>query len=229
MNHLERALEYLRRASTLLIDLDGTLVDSSASVTRAWNAWGKKSGVASESIFQISEGRQGNAVIADLRPDLDSREEDLWLIAHQLADVADVVPIPGAIPFLAQLKDRRWAIVTSCPRDLALARLNAAGIPHPEWLICADDVPRSKPHPDGFQLAMSRLNVTPDQCVVFEDSEAGLEAARRAGIASIAIHHASRCRPPADQVAVADWTGLIDTAGSRPMVPGNQETNPGGP
>lgn len=209
MDASEQVRIWLENEPTLLIDLDGTLVDSSISVTQAWQAWGQRCGVQPDDIFAISEGRQGNAVIAELRPDLDAMAEDQWLIQHQLQNIAEVVEIPGARQFLDGLPPQRWAIVTSCPRDLAIARLEAAQLPIPEQLITAEDVTRSKPDPAGFLLGLQRTSSRPTQALVFEDSAAGLAAASAAGIRAVAIHHAARTAPPADQISLSSWLPLL--------------------
>jgi sugar-phosphatase len=57
----------------------------------------------------------------------------------------------------------------------------------PEVLVTADDVARSKPHPDGYLVAAARLRVAPSACVVVEDAPAGIESARAAGMPVIGI------------------------------------------
>jgi len=192
----------------LLIDLDGTLVDSSGSVSRAWTAWGEKHSVNTDEIFAISEGRQGHAVIAELRPDLDAHAEDAWLIDYQIRDLEGVVEVPGAAQFLQSLPRGQWAIVTSCTRELAVARLKAASLPFPEILVSANDVTASKPAPDGFLLAMQHLSVDPSRCIAFEDSVAGLEAARCAEVTTVAITHASRHPQRLPGLQAPNWLNM---------------------
>jgi HAD superfamily hydrolase (TIGR01509 family) len=73
-------------------------------------------------------------------------------------------------------------------RDVVTRTL--AGIGVLDWFaatVCAEDTPRHKPEPDVFLLAAARLRVEPTRCVVFEDTDIGLEAARRAGMASVDV------------------------------------------
>ncbi|QEG00537.1 Sugar phosphatase YfbT [Stieleria maiorica] len=200
----------IKQASLLLFDLDGTLVDSSRSVRRAWRDFAARHQVAESAIFAISEGRQGHAVVSELRPDLDAQAEDRRLVEHQIADTADVVEIAGAARLLHQLEPTRWAIVTSCTERLATARLDAAGLPRPRLLITADDTMRSKPDPEGLQLAMKRCGVQPSECVAFEDSQAGIVAAVRAGTRVIQIGPRSHSSNGDTVASIRDWNLFVD-------------------
>ncbi|WP_344162363.1 HAD-IA family hydrolase [Nocardiopsis rhodophaea] len=84
------------------------------------------------------------------------------------------------------LPDDAWAIVTSCTRALAEARLKAVGLAAPV-LVTADDVRRGKPDPEPFVLGATRLGVDARRCVVFEDAPAGLASARGAGARTVAV------------------------------------------
>ncbi|MCC9603091.1 HAD-IA family hydrolase [Stieleria sp. JC731] len=190
----------------LIFDLDGTLVDSSASVRRAWRDFAARHQVPEADIFAISEGRQGHAVISELRPDLDAMAEDRLLIDFQTRDASDVVEVPGASDLLGDLDPQRWGIVTSCTKRLAMARLTAAQLPIPPLFITADDTLHSKPHPEGFQMAMRLADKDPSECVVFEDSKAGIEAAINAGIQVVQITHASHAYVDTQIPSVPDWS-----------------------
>ena len=79
-------------------------------------------------------------------------------------------------------------------RALVVATLCALGIE--DWfdsVVCAEDYGRGKPHPDPFLLAAKLLGVPPGDCVVFEDSPTGIEAAKSAGMAWVFVtspnHH----------------------------------------
>ena len=102
-----------------------------------------------------------------------------------------VEAIEGAAAFLASLPADRWAIVTSSPRRLALRRLAAAGLPTPAVLVTAEDVERGKPAPDCFLLAAERLGQRIEDCLVFEDAPAGIQAAEAAGaaVAVVTVTH----------------------------------------
>jgi HAD superfamily hydrolase (TIGR01509 family) len=56
-----------------------------------------------------------------------------------------------------------------------------------DTLVCAGDYEKSKPHPEAFLLAASRLKVNPEDCLVFEDTEMGIDAAKAAGMAWVKV------------------------------------------
>jgi mannitol-1-/sugar-/sorbitol-6-phosphatase len=108
------------------------------------------------------------------------------LLEAEVADVEGVVPIAGIKAFITNLDPNSWAVVTSAPRSLTEVRLRAAGLPVPKTLIAAEDVQRGQPEPEGFLKAAKLLGVPISECLVFEDSPAGVAAAKSAG-AHVAI------------------------------------------
>ena len=109
-------------------------------------------------------------------------------IEIELEDTDDIQVLPGAARALdALVATGRCAIVTSCTRDLALARLRAAGLRAPDVLVAAEDVVRGKPDPEPFLLAARTLGVDPSRCLVVEDAPAGLRAGRAAGMTTLAV------------------------------------------
>lgn len=95
--------------------------------------------------------------------------------------------IEGAAELLSGLPDGRWAVVTSCPRRLALELIARAELPAPALLVSADDVLRGKPAPDPYAAAVRWLGATADECVAIEDSAGGIASARAAGVDVIAV------------------------------------------
>jgi mannitol-1-/sugar-/sorbitol-6-phosphatase len=75
----------------------------------------------------------------------------------------------------------------ACALTAAKLRLRATGLPEPRVLICAEDVTRGKPDPEGYLAAAHRLGVEPDDCIVVEDAPAGLAAASAAGMRSVGV------------------------------------------
>jgi sugar-phosphatase len=189
-----------------LFDMDGTLLTSIPSVERVWSAWAERNGIEVASFLKRIHGVQAVEVIRrENLPGLDPQGEAEALADAELRDMEGTEAIPGAAAFLSSLPAGRWAIVTSAHRRLALARLAAVGIPLPEVLICAEDVPRSKPAPDGFLLAAEQLGVDPARCVVFEDSQAGVAAGEAAGAAVIVVGGAQREPWIGDQLVIQDY------------------------
>ena len=172
-------------ARALLFDFDGVLVDSTAAVTRAWMQWGRDHGLQ-----LTADGIHGVRAVESIRqvaPHLDAEHEARRVEQAEIDLVDHVRAIPGAAPLVDALPDDRWAIVTSGTRRLAVSRLDAIGLPHPSVFITAEDVRQGKPAPDPYLLAAERLDVAVTDCVVVEDSPAGVLAGRRAGMPVIAV------------------------------------------
>jgi sugar-phosphatase len=130
-------------------------------------------------------GRTSVEVVELLAPQLDAVAEGALLESMQAADTAGVVPVAGAAELLAG--HRRLAIVTSGTRELARARLAAAGLTEPAVLMTAEDWERGKPDPEPYLKAMARLGATLGECVVLEDSPDGTRSGVAAGMPVIAI------------------------------------------
>lgn len=175
----------LSRVQAVLLDMDGTLVDSDAAVERSWRTWAAEYRVDPGREPLVAHGLPALGNIRRLRPDL-SQDEAAAAAQHQLeleyVDVADVTAAPGAHGLLAEL-DRLglpWAVVTSADIRLAQIRLTAARIT-PALLVTIDDVRHGKPDPEGYLLAARKLGADPRRCLVVEDAEAGVAAGRAAG------------------------------------------------
>lgn len=175
----------------VLLDMDGTLVDSDAAVERAWRAWAARFGADPATAVAISRGSPAERTVRRLMPGLDpagvvaaaASQLDL-----QYDDLADVTANPGAHELIATLDRLRlpWAVVTSADLRLAKGRLGAAGI-DPPVLVTVEDVTAGKPDPEGYLRAADLLGVPPGRCLVVEDAEVGLEAGRAAGARTAAL------------------------------------------
>jgi len=173
--------------AAFLFDMDGTLLDSSAVVERVWLTWARERGVDPNALLAALHGvRTEDTVRRFADPTLDVARETDWIMQAELRDVEGIVPIDGIGAFIERLEPDTWAVVTSATLALATVRLRAAKLPLPRVLVTAEDVRRGKPDPEGFLLAANRLGVRIDQCLVFEDSPAGVAAAKASG-ARVAI------------------------------------------
>lgn len=178
------------RAAALLLDMDGTLVDSHAVVERLWTQWAIAHDVDPARALAIIHGRQGQDSMALLLPDRPHEvnlAENRELLAAETAQTEGVVAIPGAARLLRDLEGRPHALVTSASRGLAQARMDAAALPMPALVVTAEDVSRSKPDPEGFVAAATALGVAPDHCIVVEDSANGIAAGLAAGMRVIGV------------------------------------------
>ncbi|MEU9568655.1 HAD-IA family hydrolase [Streptomyces massasporeus] len=194
-------------ARALLLDMDGTLVDSDASVERVWRRWAERHGLDGDEAMKVVHGRQGYASMALLlpeRPMEQNHADNARMLAEETADTDGVVAIPGAPEFLASLAGLPHALVTSADVPLSTARMAAAGLDLPEVRVTAESVGASKPDPEGFLKGAAELGIAPEDCVVFEDSGAGIAAGRAAGMTVVGIGPRAATHEP--DVVVEDLT-----------------------
>jgi len=177
-----------------LFDCDGTIVDSMPLHYVAWKTvlaeWGCK---FDEELFYSWGGMPVAEIIAALnvREGLDMpadeiarRKEGMYYnILPELKAVPEVLEhihmSHGKIPF---------AVVSGSTRDSVMKSLETLGILDKfETLVCAGDYTKSKPDPEPFLIAAERLGVKPEDCLVFEDTEMGIQAATAAGMASVKV------------------------------------------
>ena len=194
--------------AAFLFDADGTLLDSIEAANRVWRRWALSHGLDPENVLRVIHGRRVAESIRLLKPDVDIERESALITAGEIADVAGVVAIKGAKEFVSSLPPRRWAIVTSAPRALALRRLAAAGIAPPPVLVTAEDVTRGKPAPDCFLYAARLLDVAPEKCLVWEDTAAGIAAAEAAGSAVVVVTATHESHFETSHPVVVDYEGL---------------------
>jgi sugar-phosphatase len=179
------AASMLAAADAVLVDLDGTLVDSTAPVRRVWQEFARRHGLDADDVERFAHGRPSRESVRALTPDADLEAESRAIEEAEIADTAGVVALPGAARLLSV--DRPLAIVTSCSTALATVRLQAASLEMPEVLVSSDGLERGKPDPTCFLIAARRLGVDPARCVVIEDAPAGITAGRAAGAVVIAL------------------------------------------
>lgn len=212
------------RAKALLLDMDGTLVNSDAVVERCWRRWAVRQGLAPEAVLKVVHGRQGHATMAALLPDRPmavNYAENAAMLAEETADIDGIVPVEGAPAFLAALARYPHALVTSASEELARTRMAAAALPLPPVLVTAERVSASKPDPEGFLKGAAELGFAPDECLVFEDAEVGVAAAKAAGMRVVGVGPRAAAHAPTAHVAslaairieAAPQGGLVVTAG----------------
>ncbi|WP_406435500.1 HAD-IA family hydrolase [Streptomyces sp. NBC_00631] len=196
-------------ARALLLDMDGTLVNSDAVVERIWRRWSERHGLDGDEVMKVVHGRQGHASMAVLLPDRPMKQnlaDNARMLAEETADTEGVVEIPGAAAFLASLQGLPHALVTSADVALSTVRMAAAGLPLPAVRVTAESVGASKPDPEGFLKGAAELGIAPADCVVFEDSGAGIAAGRAAGMRVVGVGARAAAHGP--DVVVRDLTGV---------------------
>lgn len=177
-----------------LFDCDGTIVDSMPLHYKAWKKSLAEHGcVYDEKLFYEWGGRPIREIIRLLNEmqgldmpveEVAARKEALY---HQL--VPTVQPIPQVVEHIdAQHGRIPLAVVSGSRRSSVLASLGAVNLLDKfDTLVCAEDYKNGKPAPDAFLLAAERLGVPPADCLVFEDTDLGIEAATAAGMISVKV------------------------------------------
>lgn len=210
-------------ADAVLLDMDGTLVNSDAVVERCWSRWAARHGLDPAVVLGVVHGRQGHMTMAELLPDRPMEQnvaENAVLLAEETADTDGIVPVEGAGALLAALAGRPHALVTSASEGLARTRMAAAGLPMPGVAVTAEQVAASKPDPSGFLKAAAELGCAPDRCVVFEDAAVGVAAGRSAGMRVIGVGPRAAALPVTVHVATLAEVRIEDAGGGFVVVVG---------
>jgi mannitol-1-/sugar-/sorbitol-6-phosphatase len=196
------------RCRAILFDLDGVLVDSIASVERNWREWARIHDLDQQTVLGVIHGRRAEDGIRLLAPELPLEVEMRRIEAMEIADIANITAMPGAVKLLSQLPRSSWTVVTSGSRALASARLRAAGLPVPAAFVSADDVSHGKPDPEGYLKGAEILGIEPEQCIVIEDRLPGIQAARAGHMHAIAL---GADFPLADQGQADAWISDLNS------------------
>lgn len=175
------------RFKAVLSDLDGTLVDSQHCVDYSWQIWAEDRGLDLEEVMRICHGRRTIETVKDITPHLDSATEVAFLEELEATCTKGMVPVLGAHDLVGKLGAHQFAVITSGSNRLATHRLSHVGFKIPKVFVTSDDVLNGKPHPEGYLSAAKQLGVEPTQCLVLEDSPAGIRAGNDAGMTTIGI------------------------------------------
>ncbi len=195
----------------VIFDMDGLMLDTEVMARIVWRQAGEDLGYPiSDALFLSFVGRTGADSAAILKEvwgadfpleRLRARIASHWenLVARQ-----PIPTKPGLAELIAYLEARgiRRAIATSSRRRDALDKLGPL-IHHFEVLVTGDEISHGKPAPDIFLLAAQRLGLSPAECLVLEDSHAGIQAARAAGIRAIMVPDLLAPTPEVAQVCAS--------------------------
>ncbi|HWY69932.1 MAG TPA: HAD-IA family hydrolase [Terriglobales bacterium] len=173
--------------SAVLFDLDGVLVDSTPAVERVWRGWATEQGLDPDFVVQWSHGRRSIETIRRVAPALDAPTENQKVERREIEDLEGVRAIEGAAELLAAMPPGHWTVVTSATRELAEARMRYVSLPLPKDAITAELVARGKPHPEPYLKGAALLGFPPSECLVIEDTAAGIAAAKTAGMQVIGL------------------------------------------
>lgn len=215
----------------VLLDMDGTMIDTKEAHGDAWESWTGRRGVDVSRERYMSEffGLSNKDAMKRIYPELAEDPVALRAFAMEresefveMVRARDLPPVAGLFEFLQRLERRGIpvAVASSAPRENVEAILEHLGLAgRLPVRLSMDDVERTKPEPDLFLLAAERLHVSPSHCVVFEDSLHGLKAGHRAGCRTVAVltlHDAEELDSEADLcvedfeqlLQLDDWKGL---------------------
>lgn len=213
--------------AALVLDFDGTLVDTEsanmAAHAREYARWGVPWDPAliqaavgtgrwtedNDPLVRLAGLAGGRFVLADARA---------RVRADHVTVIQRAAPRPGVVEVVtaARAAGVPVAVASSSPHDWVdphLARLGLAG--QVTAVCCAEDVTRTKPHPDLYQLACRRVSVEPGQAVAVEDSANGVRSAVAAGLFCLAVpnpvtagHDLAHAHLRAESLAELGWSGL---------------------
>lgn len=205
----DRRIQFPNRPSTpsahpfgVIFDVDGTLVDNHAHHEEAWLIWGSRNDKPIDRAFYREHlyARTNDRIFRTLYGDTITMEEIMRKAEDKEAIYREIYgpemePMPGLVDLLHDLQRAGvpCAAASNAERvnvDFVIDGLRLRGFFRA--VLAREDVAHGKPEPDLFVLAAAHLGLPPSRCAVFEDSATGFEAARRAGMAVIAVTGHSR-------------------------------------
>lgn len=188
----------------ILFDVDGVLLDSQPRHEHVWRQWAQLRGLDAAAVLRAAHGRRPQDAVREVARDLDPAAESQTLNILSAHCRIEVAPFAGAASLLRSLPDSAWALVTSGSRRHVHQAFQRHRLPLPKVQVYGEDVTRSKPAPDGYLLAASRLRIAPDKCIVIEDSPAGIQAGKAAGCAVMAVGSTDAEHDPPPDLHAAD-------------------------
>lgn len=199
-----------------LFDCDGTIADSMPLHYRAWKqALGEWNCPFDEELFYAWGGKPPVEIIATL-----NRMQGLEMPVEQVAErkeslyfalLPELKPVPEVLEQIDAMQGKvAFAVVSGSTRASIVKTLTAVGLlDRFDILVGSEDYARSKPAPDAFLTAAKGLGVAPRDCLVFEDTALGIEAATAAGMQSVRVPS-----PLERRGAGRDGTGIDRRAGT---------------
>lgn len=181
----------MKQVKTALFDFDGVIVDTEPIYDIFWNEAGVRYNTGIDNFAYVIKGTTLPDIIIKYFSDRTPEEQEkIFNEAAQYEATMPLPPMPGSIEFLKLLKDQgvKTGLVTSSDtlkverafRDLKIAKLF-------DTVVTADRITKGKPAPMCYLLAASDLQVTPQECLVFEDSFAGIQSGTDAGMRVIGL------------------------------------------
>jgi len=179
----------------VIFDLDDVLVSSMRAHARAYQKALHEAGIdITIEEYLKHTGATGKEILRRISQEKGKELNIDWVYERKKETfpefAAEIVRIEGAIELVKALKGKlKMALVTSSSRaslSVTLGRISDITDCF-NVVITGEDVGRGKPHPEPFLKATELLNVKPEECLVFEDSDIGIEAAKEAGMKTIKV------------------------------------------
>ncbi|ESP91717.1 MULTISPECIES: HAD-IA family hydrolase [Pseudoalteromonas] len=191
----------------IIFDMDGTLVDSDKAIAKAIAPWCQMHHLDLETVLKDGRGVRFEDYIRQHLPHLDIHQETKNLEGAEATFSAYVCEIAGAGRFITHLHERQipWVLATSADRENALQRMQHCGLPKPPYLVGAEDVQNGKPDPEPFISAAKKLGLPCRDCLVFEDSDAGVQGALAAGCDVVVVGRFCQLEHPNIVARVIDY------------------------
>jgi beta-phosphoglucomutase len=179
----------------ILWDLDGVLIDTGEFHFQSWSdTLAARDIPYSRDLFRATFGMNNIGTLTHLlgqppTPEFATQIDDEKETAFRATIKGQAQPLPGVVDWLTRLKEQgvKQAIASSAPMMNIDVLIDELGLRSMFDAVVSGNQMRGKPHPDVFFEAASQLGLDPSQCVVIEDSVAGVTAAKRAGMKCVAV------------------------------------------
>ncbi|KIJ38498.1 hypothetical protein M422DRAFT_781425 [Sphaerobolus stellatus SS14] len=196
----------------ILFDMDGTLIDSTPGVIKAWRTFGKEYGFDPEAAIVATHGVRlwdSMKIWCNIDDDVKLKAEAMRF--EEVVIEGGPIALPGVLTLLDQIRTGStastpgWTVVTSATSFYAPKALVSAGVEVSPYvpITTANDVTRGKPYPDPFATGAKSLNVDPKNCLVVEDAVSGILSGKAAGARVLGVCTSSEREVVA--TAKPDW------------------------
>ena len=184
----------------VIFDLDGVLVSTDELHYQAWKKLADELGITDfnreDNVRQRGVSRMASLEVVLEKGDKEYSEEEKVEMSERknddykemLQSLDDSAVLPGAFDTLKMLRDRGiLTAVGSASKNAPLILEKTGLLPLIDKISCGLDVTKSKPDPEVFLVAASKLELTPENCLVVEDAKAGIDAAKAGGMKSLGV------------------------------------------
>ncbi len=184
----------------VIFDLDGVLVSTDELHYQAWKKLADELGITDfnreDNVRQRGVSRMASLEVVLEKGDKEYSEEEKVEMAERkndyykemLQSLDDSAVLPGAFDTLKMLRERGiLTAVGSASKNAPLILEKTGLLPLIDKISCGLDVTKSKPDPEVFLVAASKLELAPENCLVVEDAKAGIDAAKAGGMKSLGV------------------------------------------